>query len=190
MDWLTFISSLVGSLVWPIAVVVVVVAFRKEIRKLIPDLRHIKAGPLAADFGRALAEIEERAEEAEVLPKTETPIAPGQSDPFEIAVKLAQSHPPAAVIEGWKVFEDEVRQCVVRLNAYPEKSVPIRDWLELLKKHRYIGGEFLPIADDLRRLRNDAVHDVEMRLTEDGALEYVSVLRRLTQALREIGTDH
>ncbi|WP_420467987.1 hypothetical protein [Panacagrimonas sp.] len=43
MDILSFIAALVSSLAWPTAVTLIALAFRKEIRALLPFLRKLKA---------------------------------------------------------------------------------------------------------------------------------------------------
>lgn len=66
MDWLQFTSSIAGSLAWPIIVLVLVLAFRTEVRAI---LRRVRKGKLAGaefeleDVGASIAsEIETRVE--------------------------------------------------------------------------------------------------------------------------------
>jgi len=44
MDWLGFIASIIASLVWPVAVVVLVVVLRKPIKDLIVQMQSFRGG--------------------------------------------------------------------------------------------------------------------------------------------------
>ena len=56
MDWLQFISSLVGSLAWPIAVLTIAIVFRKTLRTaLARPLKRVKAGPFEAEWDDKVA---------------------------------------------------------------------------------------------------------------------------------------
>lgn len=186
MNWMAFVASLVGSLAWPIAATVIVLVFRKELKKLIPDIRHFKAGPLAADFGRALEEVEEQVEdveEAEDLPQREFLVMP--PDPLEIAVKLADTHPPAAVVEGWKVFEEELREGSRRMNLDGSARLSDRRLLKDLIQRDLLPKGIDRTVDELRRLRNVAAHNPALALSKSQALEYVDVLRRIIYLVRD-----
>lgn len=60
MDWLGFIASIVGSLAWPSAVVIVGAVFRRQIRDLLSTgLQRVKAGPFEAEWHRAQSQLPE-----------------------------------------------------------------------------------------------------------------------------------
>src|ERR1017187_6632289 len=59
MDWLQFIASLIGSLAWPAAMVLVVLLLRRAIFRVLPRLRRLKYGDAEAEFGEKLAQVEE-----------------------------------------------------------------------------------------------------------------------------------
>ena len=59
MTTLQFIASLVRSMAWPAAVVVLALIFKVQIRQLTSrPLRRLKAGPLDMEFDRLGAEVE------------------------------------------------------------------------------------------------------------------------------------
>ncbi|MFL6672916.1 MAG: hypothetical protein ACJ8LG_06470 [Massilia sp.] len=69
MDWMEFVSSMTGSLAWPVAAVAIVYGFRDGILKRLPDLSSLTLpGGISAEFKRELALVEATVTEKE-LPK-------------------------------------------------------------------------------------------------------------------------
>lgn len=59
MSSLEFIESLVSSLAWPVAALVIVLMFRSELAGLFSSqMRRLKAGPVEVEWDRQLAEAE------------------------------------------------------------------------------------------------------------------------------------
>lgn len=67
MDCLTFISNLVSSLAWPIAIVVIVISMRAQIASLITNIKKLKAGSIEAEFEKLEQEVQEVREKAEAV---------------------------------------------------------------------------------------------------------------------------
>ena len=55
MDWLQFLSSVVGSLAWPATVLALVVLLRAPVTRVLLTLTRLKYKDLELDFGRELA---------------------------------------------------------------------------------------------------------------------------------------
>ncbi len=112
MDALEFISSLVGSLAWPITVIAVAIAFRKGIRAaLARPLRRMKAGPFEAEW-------EEQAAEAAVdvakSPETgDRPPPPPMSIVSHRFRALAEQSPQAAVLAAYAQVEGALRRRLI-----------------------------------------------------------------------------
>ena len=54
MDWLTFMSTLVGHLAWPVLILILALVFRRHVVALIPLLRELEYGKLKVTFAREL----------------------------------------------------------------------------------------------------------------------------------------
>lgn len=52
MDWLTFISQVIGALAWPSAVITIFLGLRKPIRDLLPYIQKLKWKEVEIEFGR------------------------------------------------------------------------------------------------------------------------------------------
>ena len=179
-------ASIISSLVWPLVLVTLILLFKAELKKLVPQLRSLKAGPVTADFGDRLSKVEKQAEQAEVLPPPR-PDAPttDPDDPYASAIRLAEDHPPAAVTEGWKVFEQKVRDIAQGVGFDMPPTFPIGKILRDLARRAELPAAFVETTDALRRLRNEAAHSTTLRVEGDEAIDYVEFLRRLGQDLEE-----
>ncbi len=196
MDWLTFLVELAKALGWPFAVVVLVFVLRQSLVKLIPTLRHLKYGDFEADFGEKLEEAEHKADAAH-LPAAEPtaaldadaetkalPEPKGRSLPFSIAMSLATETPRAAILEGWLLIERGIIRALRARNINAE-SLPFRQQVELIRQHNLLPPEAVSLLNDLRALRNVAVHprDEGPPPTAEQAREFVLLSQRLVQAL-------
>ena len=94
MDQLTFISNLVEFLAWPIASVLLVFLLRGEIKRLLPYIKRLKAGPLEAEFEREIKELKATAEaQPQLLPPPE-----GATPEKQMLLQLVQINPSVLVL--------------------------------------------------------------------------------------------
>lgn len=177
MDWLTFISKITEALAWPLATVVILIALRKHLARLIPLLKRVKAGPLEAEFERELRDL--RKEAAEELPPVTEAVA---LDPLDERLqKLAEINPRSAILEAWQQVEAAARKRSIELGIQtidPERR-PRFDAYRELARAKILNLEGLSIYQDLRALRNQAAHVDEFNPTKAAALDYIALSKRL-----------
>jgi len=110
LDYLTFITTLVESLAWPISIVIVVAMLKQGIVNLLPKLRQLKYKDLQLDFQESVKKIESEAEVAK-LPRFESSSGHEQlRKDKEGLFSLARSYPRAALFEAWVRLEVTVGQ--------------------------------------------------------------------------------
>lgn len=101
MEYLNFISSLVESMSWPIAIVLIVVLLRKPILKMIPNLRKLKYKNVEMDFN----EIRDIHDEASgKTTKTEWRLT-STKHLLPNMVDLAKKSPLAVILQAWDLYE-------------------------------------------------------------------------------------
>ena len=195
MDWLGFTSSVVASVVWPVAVVLLLIVMRKPIQEMLLSLHQLRAsglgGSIEAEFTAKMAILQERAaQEAIPAPETRQPdrIAASIGD-LEKRHLLADLSPRGAILESWLTLEDVVRELDEAL--YPNTGV--RKWysgitltLERLEQQGRISPGLLSILRDLRQLRNQAVHAGDQMLSADVAHQYIDTLDQALQVLSRL----
>jgi len=168
---LEFIARLVDSLAWPGAVVIVVIALREQIRRLLGDqVSRVKAGPIEVEWDRTLAEAKERVPAGEVS-------AGEAGDVVGDLFDLAETSPAAAVFEGYKRVEDALTR---RIAAVYDGDLSASDASELARLARDLGiitGETVRAIDGLEVLRNLAAHSESGRVMREEAGEYLSLVQ-------------
>jgi uncharacterized protein YutE (UPF0331/DUF86 family) len=188
LDWLTFITELIKSLIWPLTVLVIVILLRKPIAGLIPLLQRIRYKDIELEFGRQIREV--RAEANEELPppkKAEDAIEQAADPLFE----LARVSPRASVLEAWRQVETAALDAVQRNSVslkYREAGSSTRV-IRALENANVVDPAAMAIFHDLRALRNLAAHAPEYALSTEAVTEYVELARRLIDYLNSAERD-
>lgn len=194
MNTLDFLSSIIASVSWPVAMIVVVYLLRKPVSRLIPNLQRIRYGKVEFDFGVELQELEGKAKtaglrmhEGSLLRHTAPRTA---EDSIADAARLVEEFPEPAVGVAWLAVEHELSQAVGRLAIsadYPAYNSAIKNVI-LLHEHGYIDKETRGVLDRMRRLRNAAVHAIRDNdeITTGQAREFVTLAEAVARSIGEI----
>ncbi len=162
MDWLTFISSLVGSLAWPTAVGAVALIFRSQVSSLLKSLSRLKWREVEAEFGEKVDQIREDVRQIEDSPNyNDEPVDPK-------LVNLLESHPHLAILEGWKSLEKAIVDLSVS-KLQTDRKLPFHNHLTALMR-----AEILPVSmknalSEIRDVRNRAVHESDSTISKGRA---------------------
>ena len=194
MNTLDFLSSIIASVSWPIAIIVLVYLLRNPIGKLIPNLQRIRYGKVEFDFGVELRELEGKAKTAGLRIHEGSPLrhaAPRTAeDSMADALRLVEEFPEPAVGVAWLAVENELSQVVGRLAIsadYPAYNSAIRN-ITILHEHGYIDEETRGVLDRMRRLRNAAVHAIRDHdeITTGQARAFVTLAEAVARSIRKI----
>jgi len=158
MDWLQFTSSLVSSLAWPVAVVAVVVALRRQLGALLPRLQSVKYKDIQVEFEKTLAKAE--AEAPRPLAPEIAPTLPAELTDEERFGRIVELNPSSAVLAAWSDVEVALKfmaeqagiQSPGRRFFYPLSIVP------KLEHMGRINHQTSALIDDLRVLRDLVIH--------------------------------
>jgi len=171
MDILTFVATIIGNTAWPIFLIVILVLYRKSFAKLIDSikLRSIKRGDIEFNFEQELTQIKTKVDSdqfSKPSPKSKTLALTGnkkeESLKFNQAKQIAQINPRASVALSWIYVEQELHSTVMRLAISPDPpsaNSSIKN-IQLLKDNGALSGSIFEYIHDLRKLRNDAIHNV------------------------------
>lgn len=182
MDTLTFIAKLVEALVWPGAVVAVVLLLKKELRQLVPLLRKLKAGPVEAEFEREVASLEQ-ATPPPMLPPASVSESSRKLELFE----LAKAAPRSAILQAWL----DVEAVALRVVDREGLNVPEYDAHSPMAAIRTIANSTNLPADwvsryyQLRELRDKVAHQADFTPKVVSAAAYVELASRLHRQLEE-----
>lgn len=183
MDWITFASKALESLAWPTASVVLVVLLRDEIRKLVPFLKKLKAGPLEAEFEREVKELKAS------IAHDSSPDSKQTYDPASKAflLQLAELHPRSAILEAWVRVEAAARAALASKELPHELSTyqPAAKLAETLARKEMFDQGQVTLFHELRRLRNDVAHSIDLQPTLGSVKSYVELASYLQGGLDE-----
>jgi hypothetical protein len=102
MSVLEFIASLVGSLAWPVALLVVLLSLRKHLPALLSSLKRVKVSGFELELERARVEV------AEML--SAHPAAPVDVAPREYQHTRSDQHPSVGILRSYLNLEAELRR--------------------------------------------------------------------------------
>jgi hypothetical protein len=159
MDWLQFIASIIGSLAWPAAMVLVVLLLRRAIFSVLPRLRRLKYGDAEAEFGEKLEQVEE--EIAELPAPTSLPKKVEQT--VQRLDDIGDFSNNSAVFVAWLSIESAILNLARAANALAPNMPALRA-AEILLKRQLIDHATFHAIRDLAALRNIAVHPSYVRL--------------------------
>jgi hypothetical protein len=181
--WLDFFRHLVEALAWPIVAILVVWRVGPEIKKKIPLLKKLKAGPVEAEFNEEVAALRQEAEAQ--FPKSEQDKAVSTEEAR--LLELAKVSPRSAIIEAWRTVEVVANQAVLartttsRISDLKESRVrsPVALARELGTR-QILNSQQLSVFHELRYLRNQAAHAEDFETNFESVNNYI----QLTEALR------
>jgi hypothetical protein len=189
VNWLAFIASLVQSLAWPAAVVVIVVFLRKPIRAALRHalLRRVKAGPVELEFDQLQAEVREELARSPELTEAQAPAPASQAAPAtslrEELSTLAELSPAAAVMEASKRIEYRLSEMLDGSGESSPRRLGTRALARLARERGLISDETLAAIDGMSVLRNLVAHSRD-DIGVDRALDYLALTDAVMYALR------
>jgi hypothetical protein len=165
MDLLDFFASLTDSLAWPVTVLCCVYILRTPAGKLIERVTKLKYGELEAEFQERLNKIENISEDGAKGIKQDLKVA-------SIALEdLSEVSPRAAVLEAWIIVE-KATSVFCEANGLPS-NVTYQGLFRLAKEKDLDIEAFQTAYQELRLLRNKAVHATDSDITPATAKQYV-----------------
>ena len=174
MDTLTFIASLVNSLAWPVMVFLLVifitVTFENEIGRVIDRIK---------SFGWGSLRMETELDSIKRLQDLELEI----SELDDRSRNATIADPRAAVIEAWLRLEWAAYENLEKRGVAVRPRSPM-DTIRALTSEGLLSDNLLEMTEGLRRLRNIAVHELNVSINADNAKEYVASAEYVMAAIR------
>jgi hypothetical protein len=175
MDWLTFITRIVDALAWPGTVIVVLILIRKELPEIARNLRKLKIKGVELEFGEAAKAVASEAKDAVPSGGANTRLMGQPKDELaERLYSIAELAPRAAILEAWLQVEAAAVDVIRKKSSPNLKSLPgpmrLRD---NLMKIEILNPKQMAVFENLRILRNEAVHLAEAQFTRASVENYI-----------------
>ena len=175
MDLLTFTVEIVKASAWPVASLTIALIFRQELRALLSRIRKGKVGSAEFEwFELGVKELTAEVSSQELLPlRGGAPV-----------VSLATTNPRAAIIDAWLGVE----RAAQRVSDMWSKSSPsgprqASAAIRLVEQHGHLSPGDVVLFNNLRLLRNQAVHDLGFNPPSDSVVLYLQLAQGLEERL-------
>lgn len=180
MDWLTFFSSLVDSIAWPLAILIIVWWLKDYIKKLIPYTSKLKYGDLEIEFGEKLAELKV---ETEKLKKEHPAIALPEVNKEYLDKDTSNISPRTAIVEAWIALELTAFNFAKHYNIVDTDKQPFIKILKLYEEKQILQKDEIEVIRKLQKLRNQALHESSFDISQKEAEEYSRLARDMEEII-------
>lgn len=184
----SLIARYIEALVWPVTAIIILLLFRSQIARVILRLSRFKYKDAVFEFGKDLEDAENKAASLDlpppkVLRQVTEPITIASS--YDRLYELASSSPRGAITESWLRIEAAVNEAAQKLGIGPVRHY--RAWeqviAELVKREK-IPQSTIYLFNDLRKIRNNAVHMIEFEISTQEAARYVDLAMGLVYRIQ------
>jgi hypothetical protein len=202
-DWseLSDVIKALAALAWPLAIIILLLLFKRDVKALISRLRRGKflgqEIELEADLNRLERATQQLPQTPPPPPEAEppTPAVPGDSpppklDPLGVARQIlteAGTSPKAALMLLAAEVEAEVRKVLTNHGIRPTTRGNVLSALRELEGHPAFPSEMRDLIPLFYRVRNQVVHGFDA--DPDDALRAVDIGLRLLSALRNLSEN-
>lgn len=185
MEPLEFTAEVIKALAWPSALVIAVVLLRTEVANLLGRITKIKHKDSEIDLAE---EVQAAANSADKVLGNSAKV--GLDSEQGRASRLAEDSPRGAILDAWLSVEEamagyEKRHGIEYATSYapPYQRIQSIQWSDLDKSS--LGQGILQMLQNLRRIRNEAVHSSDAKITSETAREYAGLAARVRAKLEE-----
>ena len=187
MDAFSFAASLIQSLAWPAAVIIIVCLFRQRLIELLPNIR-LKHKDTELSFRLDIAE-----QEAKKLPPPEAvpELPPQTAEEHSRFEQLVEISPRAAILELRSELQEAVNSLLELSGVYFGTSLPsLAGGIRVLRNEGVVDSQTGALCDDLRVIGNQVAHGgLDEEPTREDAMRFKAladqVLPRLEAAIWE-----
>jgi len=191
MDWITFFSKLIDSLLnliaeisWPAIVFFIIYFGKDKILILLTSLRSIKYDKFQADFEVGSTEAADKAEE--LLPHPDK----NQKRYQMLQAQLMQVDPLTAIITAWNYIDQEIKHALERAHIeFKRRSYTPTFHMKILLENNLITEEQFNLFISMRDLRNKAVHNALWEISPIALENYIASALNLMSFLDSIHND-
>lgn len=179
-----FVVTLLVGIAWPVAVVWVAYLFKDEIRALLHRMSQLKYKDVEAKFELGLAQAEAKAIAIDI-PKPFAPPSPEVTSKLESLRRIADVSPGAAILEAWVLVEEAAGKSGFAQGAAQPRVNPYLFVEELVRLGKLPAGSE-GLLDQMRKLRNQAVHLPDFSISQDEADRYLELASKMSELILNV----
>ncbi|MGB2058636.1 MAG: hypothetical protein ACPHVS_05475 [Alcanivorax sp.] len=179
-----YLVRIIEILVWPGVALIALFVLRRPIADLIPMLQRLKYKNLELEFQRDLDKLREETRDARLkttLPPSDESVV---VDLDYYLQQVRESSPRNAVIEAWLGLESSAVSTATHFKLMPKRArVSASSALKALVTAGVLSDNDMRIINELRFLRNKAVHELSAIISEYEAAKFLEIARDVTDII-------
>lgn len=174
VDLLEFISKIIGSVAWPVVVLIIIFLFRREFKGAILSLTRLKYKDFEAEFGKKVEELEKKAKSEIPAGVTAKPPRLKSRSAEEFLFSLLDVSPRVAVIEAFKMVEEVVREAAVSHDLEDWEKRGVRNAVNELERQGKISQGTKELFYEMREVRDKLSHVSRDEISIPDARRYIN----------------
>ena len=180
------VAQIIAAIAWPAAIIWVAYLFRREVRSLFGRVSSLKYNELEAKFERNLEEAKEKVKllKADQRAEWDKGTLQAVSTTYELFQRIAEISPRAAIVEYWMDLEAAVAAAARTAGIESKSPFNSRELVKQFIALKKMTDDVLPAYDQLRELRNQAVHLQDFSLSLKDAHSYLQSVLGLGNEFR------
>lgn len=201
MNTFQFVASIVGSLAWPAAIVIMILILRRPLTRTITSLQKLTYKELRLDFGQEISKLEVVADQANVpnvaLESNARPKRRDSSssqvedeDVYKLLTFFGETAPTDVIVRIWSQAEREIQAAVDRLglsSSYSSRN-SLSQNIQLLMENGFIDYKVKDILDGLSALQKEIAHGnvKEEEITYTQLIGYMRLTQRMINFIKSL----
>ncbi|EGR1737547.1 hypothetical protein D5Q56_20200 [Vibrio parahaemolyticus] len=176
------VVKIIEALAWPVTVLIAVFALRKPLIALLPQLKVLKYKELEVEFEKELETLSLKAHVSKAKLNVEATVDDEETDFYLQQVK--ELSPRAAIMEAWLGLESNAIATAQHFGLAPKnKRLTFASTLKALTSGEVLTPEDASNINELRMLRNKAVHDLQFSVSDTEAAKFMEIARDQTDVI-------
>ena len=176
MSWLEFFAKIIDSLAWPASILFVLYILRGELPAIARSLKKLRYKDLELEFEKSAQEIVEKTKLS--LPEASKDVqlsGQSQDELIDRLVLISELAPRSAILEAWLVVEAAAVKVAKKkgISTFTSHPGPMR-LRDYLVKGDLLNRDQQAIFEQLRNLRNEAVHVADAEFTRKAVDDYIA----------------
>jgi len=169
--------EIIKAIAWPIAIVWLGYVFRSEVRQLLGRMSSLKYKDMEANFDKQLAKAESEAKSITVNKKPNENLSQ-----TEQLLRIADVSPRAAIVEAWTLIEMAASKKGLKAGVALPRTSPkmIVDYLQMSGE---LPQNSIKLIEQLRKLRNQAVHMPDFAISQSEAERYLELAAKIAAVI-------
>lgn len=183
MDGFQFISSIVGSVAWPISILLLIYWSRESLHAIISRIIKFKYKDIELDFSHELKVITQQAKRIGIEPTQSSIQETKEKTALQLlddADSISSVSPEAAVLTAWAPIEKTLYAMLKGVDSL--RILNTRDIIDKLATNSALDKDTILLLHEMRQLRNQAAHPgISDRLTTRQAQDFIALARGILQ---------